>query len=89
MAAEEAGSGSGYWAARPWRAVRRLSRRTSLRTKLITALLALVVVALAAISISSAWVLRSYLTSQYDPQLQSVFDNFASAPPFPLVPGAS
>ena len=44
--------------------------RTSLRTKLITGLLALVIAAIAAISISSVWVLRSYLTSQDDSQLQ-------------------
>jgi two-component system OmpR family sensor kinase len=43
----------------------------SLRTKLITGLLAMVIVAIAAISISSAWVLRSYLTSQDDTQLQT------------------
>ena len=68
MAAE----GSGHRAARPWHALRDLPDRTSLRTKLITGLLALVIVAIAAISISSVWVLRSYLTSQDDSQLRSV-----------------
>jgi two-component system, OmpR family, sensor kinase len=58
--------------ARPWEALRDLSDRTSLRTKLITGLLALVIVAIAAISISGVWVLRSYLTSQDDNQLRSV-----------------
>ena len=53
--------------------------RTSLRTKLITALLALVIVALAAISVSSGWLLRSYLTSQNDTQLQSVFNSVVTA----------
>jgi two-component system, OmpR family, sensor kinase len=64
-------SGAGSRAARPWEALRDLSDRTSLRTKLITGLLALVIVAIAAISVSSLWVLRSYLTSQDDSQLQS------------------
>ena len=57
-------------AARRWQALRDLPDRTSLRTKLITGLLALVIVAVAAISISSVWVLRSYLTSQDDSQLR-------------------
>ena len=56
-----------------------LYSRTPLRTKLITALLALVVVALAAISVSSVWLLRSYLTSQDDNQLQSVFNYIVSS----------
>jgi two-component system OmpR family sensor kinase len=64
-------AGAGSRAARPWEALRDLSDRTSLRTKLITGLLALVIVAIAAISVSSLWVLRSYLTSQDDSQLQS------------------
>ena len=64
-------SGAGSRAARPWEALRDLSDRTSLRTKLITGLLALVIVAIAAISISGVWVLRSYLTSQDDNQLRS------------------
>jgi two-component system, OmpR family, sensor kinase len=63
---------AGYRAVRPWQALRDLSDRTSLRTKLITGLLALVIVAVAAICISSTWVIRSYLTSQEDSQLQSV-----------------
>src|ERR1700730_16325254 len=78
MTAERASSQDGYWAARPWRAARQLSSRTSLRTKLITALLALVIAALAAISVSSGWLLRSYLTSPYDSQLQSVFNGIVS-----------
>ncbi len=64
-------SGAGSQAARPWEALRDFSDRTSLRTKLITGLLALVIVAIAAISISGVWVLRSYLTSQDDNQLRS------------------
>jgi two-component system OmpR family sensor kinase len=53
--------------------LRRLSDRTPLRTKLITAVLGLVIAALAAISITSVWVLRNYLTTQYDRQLESTY----------------
>jgi two-component system OmpR family sensor kinase len=60
---------------RPWLGLQRLSNRTPLRTKLITALLALVIVALAAISVSSVWMLRSYLSSQDDTALQSVLNS--------------
>ena len=74
MAAEEASSG----AARPWQALRDLPDRTSMRTKLITGLLALVIAAVAAISISSVWVLRSYLTSQDDSQLKSIYTSAVS-----------
>jgi two-component system, OmpR family, sensor kinase len=62
-----------------WQAVRQLSIRTSLRAKLITGLLALVIAAVAAISISSVWVLRSYLTSQDDDQLRSVYTSIVSS----------
>jgi two-component system, OmpR family, sensor kinase len=74
MTAEE----SGHRAARPWEALRDLSDRTSLRTKLITGLLALVIVAIAAISVSGVWVLRSYLTSQDDSQLQFALRSIAA-----------
>jgi two-component system, OmpR family, sensor kinase len=67
--------GSGDRAARPWQALRDLNDRTSLRTKLIIGLLALVIVAVAAISVSSVWVLRSYLTSQDDSQLKFVYNS--------------
>ena len=43
----------------PWEAAKRLSDRTPLRTKLITAVLALVILALTAISIASVYMLRS------------------------------
>ncbi len=58
----------------PWRAFKDLSDRTPLRTKLITAVLALVVLALVAISIASVVVLRSYLYTQRDSSLEQVFD---------------
>ena len=71
--------GAGSRVARPWHALHQLSIRTSLRTKLITGLLALVIAAVAAISISSVWVLRSYLTSQDDNQLRSVYNSIVSS----------
>jgi len=52
----------------------RLSDRTPLRTKLITALLALVVMALAAISVVSVTIVRSDLYTQRDPALVAAFD---------------
>jgi two-component system OmpR family sensor kinase len=78
MTVQEAGSRTGDVVARPWRRLRGLSRRLPLRTKLITALLTLVIVALAAISLSSSMVLRSYLTSQDDNQLKSFFNKIES-----------
>jgi two-component system, OmpR family, sensor kinase len=78
MTPEVAGSRTGHQAARPWRVLRSLNDRTSLRTKLITALLVLVAAAVAAMSISSVWVLRSYLVSQDDTQLRAAFDNVVS-----------
>jgi two-component system, OmpR family, sensor kinase len=56
-----------------WEPLKQLSGRTPLRTKLITAMLALVIMALAAISITSVVVLRQYLYTQRDAQLQAVF----------------
>ena len=58
-------------------AARRLSDRTPLRTKLITALLALVIMALAAISIASVYMLRGYVTTQRDPQLTQDFQSIS------------
>ena len=58
---------------RPWEPLKRLSDRTPLRTKLITAMLALVIMALAAISVTSVVVLRTYLYTQRDNQLQAAF----------------
>ncbi len=57
---------------RPWAPLKQLSDRTPLRTKLITAMLALVIMALVAISITSVVVLQ-YLYTQRDGQLQAVF----------------
>ena len=67
-----------HWTKRPWPALRDLSDRTPLRTKLIASLLVLVAAALVAISVSSGWILRSYLTTQRDGQLQSAFNVFSN-----------
>jgi two-component system, OmpR family, sensor kinase len=53
----------------------RLSDRTPLRTKLITALLALVIAALAVISVASVYMLHGYVTTQRDTTLKSDFPN--------------
>ena len=63
---------------KPVETMRRLSVRTPLRTKLITAVLGLVILALAAISIASVYMLRSYVTTQHDGQLDSYFSNTPS-----------
>jgi two-component system OmpR family sensor kinase len=64
---------------RPLDALRRLSDRTPLRTKLITAVLALVILALAAISVATSYMLRGYVTTQHDGQLQAAMA-FANGP---------
>jgi two-component system, OmpR family, sensor kinase len=78
MTAQEASSVGSHGPGRPWRVLRDISDRTPLRTKLITALLALVAAALVAISVSSGWVLRSYLTTQDDGVLQSIYNSAVS-----------
>jgi two-component system OmpR family sensor kinase len=55
----------------PLPVVKKLSDRTPLRTKLITAVLALVIMALAAISVASVVMLRDYVTKQNDGTLQN------------------
>jgi two-component system OmpR family sensor kinase len=52
-----------------WGTVRSLPRRTPLRVKLITAVLALVAIALVVISVAGISILRSYLLDQADAQL--------------------
>jgi len=90
MTANEADRQASHWAERSWQALRDLSDRTSLRTKLITGLLALVIVAVAAISVSSVWVLRSYLTSQDDSQLKNVYTTLIdSGQAVTLTPGTA
>ncbi len=76
-----------HWTTRPWQALHDLSARTPLRTKLITSLLVLVAAALVAISVSSGWILRSYLTTQHDGQLQAAFNAVVGNPADGFVPG--
>ncbi|HEY1698528.1 MAG TPA: histidine kinase dimerization/phospho-acceptor domain-containing protein, partial [Trebonia sp.] len=66
-------AGARRWS--PWGAGKRLSERTPLRTKLITAVLVLVMLALVAISFSSVYVLRSYLTTQNDGPVTSAYQS--------------
>ena len=61
----QAGRSGGYW-----RSVRDLPKRTPLRVKLITALLALVALALVVISIAGIAILKDNLLGPYDSQLQ-------------------
>ena len=70
-----AGTRIGRWTRRTRRAVRRLSERTPLRVKLITAVLALVTIALGAIGVASVYVLHSYLTTQSDADLTAAINN--------------
>jgi two-component system, OmpR family, sensor kinase len=56
----------------PWQSAKRLSDRTPMRVKLITAVLTLVAIALATISIAGLAYLRSYLISQADSQLPTI-----------------
>ena len=86
MTAQGASSTGDHWTGRAWQALRSVSARTPLRTKLITSLLVLVAAALVAISVSSGWILKSYLTTQRDPQLQSAF-NVVSTQADSFVPG--
>jgi two-component system, OmpR family, sensor kinase len=79
MMSQEAGSRASRRAARPWDAIRRLSNHTSLRTKLVTALLALVAVALVVISVVGVTFLRTYLLGQTDTQLKSLQQAAVSA----------
>src|ERR1700758_2545397 len=73
MMFQGAGTRIGRWTRRPRRAVRQLSERTPLRVKLITAMLALVTIALGAIGVARVYVLHSYLTTQSDPALRDTF----------------
>src|SRR5262245_54673092 len=75
MMLQGAGTRISHWTVRPRRAVRQLSERTPLRVKLITALLALVTIALGAISVASVYVLQSYLTTQSDNALKNTFSS--------------
>jgi two-component system, OmpR family, sensor kinase len=56
--------------------LQRLSDRTSLRTKLITAVLVLVIIALAAIGVASTYIARQSLITQHDSDIESVISHF-------------
>jgi len=56
---------------RSWESLRRLPERTPLRVKLVSALLALVAIALSIISIASISVLQGYMLNQTDSQLNN------------------
>ena len=58
-----------------WQSVRQLPGRTPLRVKLVTALLALVAIALAVISVAGIVFLRNYLIGQADGSLSSIIDS--------------
>ena len=60
---------------RAWQSLRGLPDRTPLRVKMVTAVLALVAVALAVISITGITVLRNYLLNQADQTLASYAHN--------------
>jgi len=78
MMLQGTGTRIGQWIIRSRRAIRRLSERTPLRVKLITALLALVIIALGAISVASVYVLHSYLTTQRDDELKGTISRLAT-----------
>ena len=75
MMLQGAGTWTRRWTGRQRRAIHRLSERTPLRVKLITAMLALVTIALGAIGVASVYVLHSYLTTQRDNELKAVFNS--------------
>ncbi len=68
---------SGPWHANQWQALRELPGRIPLRIKLITAVLALVAIALSAISVAGISFLRTYLIGQADQNLQVVSQTYA------------
>jgi len=64
---------------RSWLAIRELPGRTPLRVKLITALLALVIVALAVISLAGRVVYSNYLKHQAEKQLAAYYEQVTDA----------
>jgi two-component system OmpR family sensor kinase len=66
------------WLDRAQGKLRRMSGRTPIRVKIITALLALVIIALAIISTVSLAVFRNYLQGQADTQLISLYNSTIS-----------
>ena len=87
MMLQGAGTWTGRWIGRQQRAIRRLSERTPLRVKLITAVLALVIIALGAIGVASVYVLHSYLTTQSDTELKGAINSINTASLISKPPG--
>jgi two-component system OmpR family sensor kinase len=69
----QTGKGTGLW-----RSVRELPERTPLRVKLMTAVLALVTIALVVISVAGIAILKSSLLGQYDSGMRNDIDRVAS-----------
>ena len=67
-----------------FKTLRRLSDRTPLRTKLITALLGLVIIAIAAISVASVVMLRTYVETRQDSALQASSSDYFNSPNYNL-----
>ena len=82
--AEDAGWGTksekGSRRRSPWAAAKSISDRTPLRTKLITAVLALVIMAIAAIGVASTYMLRNYITTQPDGSLATQMNFTVNSP---------
>jgi two-component system, OmpR family, sensor kinase len=78
MTAAEASIRSRHWVGRPWQALRNLSDRTSLRTKLVTAVLALVITALAAMASVGVSLLRGQLIGSLDNNIQQQASNLVA-----------
>lgn len=74
MAEQEVLSGYRTGQSRLAATFKRISDRTPLRTKLITAVLTLVILAIAAIGVASTYMLRTYVLSQHDRDLQSAMN---------------
>jgi two-component system OmpR family sensor kinase len=72
---------------KPVETMRRLSVRTPLRTKLITAVLGLVILAIAAISVASVYMLRSYVTTQHDGELRASLQQLTNSQVQNVPPG--
>jgi two-component system OmpR family sensor kinase len=73
-----------------WQAVKQLPGRVPLRIKLITAVLALVIIALVVISVASINLFRDYQLNRASQQVTSLFDQAGNAlrePHSPLLPG--
>src|SRR5271165_5774988 len=76
----QAGRSGGFW-----HSLRELPGRTPLRVKLITALLALVAIALVVISVAGIQILKSNLLRPYDSELQGSIGRLANSAVGPYI----